>query len=180
MVNVDRELCGNGCIGIRGGLRLCHGLGRCRGFAIGRERRNGLVAGRGRRRELLVARSAVLEHGHEVTQDLLADEHPALDLTDLGRLDIEVDEEVARLTVLADVVREATLAPRRDLAEAATAVDDGASDLLHRGLELVVFQVRTEQEHEFVTAHGVRRPPLSGDAASIAMRGRTRQKGVMG
>ena len=135
---------------------------------IGPERLVGLVEVGGRALRDgggdLVRRPAVLEDGHEVTQDLLADQKAALDLAHLGRLDVEVNEEVARLAVPADVVRQAALAPRRDLAEAATAVDDGAGDLLDRRLELVVLQVRPEQEHEFVTTHQVSSTPLYGFA----------------
>src|ERR687891_113834 len=63
---------------------------------------------------LFIARHllALLEDGHEVTKDLLADEQAALDAADLDRLDVEVDQEVRRLAELTDVVRQPALAPR--------------------------------------------------------------------
>ena len=119
----------------------------------------------------------VHQDGDKVAQDLLADQHAALDLADRGRRDVEVQQEVARLAEVLDVVGHAALAPRRDLGERAAGIDDGARDLLDRGLELVVLQVGTEQEHELVSAH---RPISSSLRACdpVGRRRRWRQKGA--
>ena len=58
------------------------------------------------------AERLLLEDSDEVPQDLLRDQDPALDAADLRRRDVEVDQEIARLAEVLDVVREATLAPR--------------------------------------------------------------------
>ena len=169
---------------------LVRGLCRWRGLEVRVRGQAGIGGGsavgivglsRGARRDGgcdLLGRTAVLEDGDEVAEDLLTDEKAALDLANLGGLDIEVDEEVARLAVATDVVRQAALAPWRDLAEAATAVDDGAGDLLDRGLELVVLQVRPKQKHEFVAAHQVLLRSSLWVCDVRRVRARTRQKGV--
>src|SRR5207249_2112666 len=125
------------------------------------------VAIRGRNRlDLLAGRTAILDHRHQVTDDLLADQQAALDLANRTRLHIEVDQEIARLAKVLDGIRQSALAPWRDLGQAASRVDDRARHLLHGGLELVVLQVRSEQQHECVSAHG----PISSSLWACGIR----------
>ena len=94
-----------------------------------------------------------LDAGDEVAEDLLGDEQRALQLDDRVGRRLEQDDVVRALAVPVDLVGEAAAAPRGDLDDLAAAGDDLAGRAVDDRLGLVVRDVRSEDEHEFVAAH---------------------------
>ena len=88
---------------------------------------------------------------------------------------LEMDDVVRALAVAVDRVGQPPAAPGRDLDDLAAGRGQLAGDPVDQGLALIVGQVRTEDEHQFVSAHA-RMTPSCGDArAEPAVPGRSRK-----
>ena len=91
--------------------------------------------------------------GHEMAEDLLGDLERALHLGErLGRR-LEEDDVVRALAVAVDLVGQPAAAPRGDLDDLAAVGDDLAGGAVDDRLGLVVRDIGTQDQHEFVSAH---------------------------
>ena len=88
-----------------------------------------------------------------MAEDLLGDEKAALELGDCLGGGLEQDDVVRALAMAVDGVRQSTAAPWGDLRDGSTGGDDAASRSVDDGLDPVVRRIRTQHEHEFVSAH---------------------------
>ena len=112
-----------------------------------------------------------LDAGDEVAQHFLADEQAALQLGDRRRRRLEQDDVVRAFTMVVDGIGQSAAAPRGLLDDLAAAGRDGPGGSLERPLDLVVRQIGTQHEHEFVSAHA----PVSPSHGYAPMRERQRR-----
>src|SRR5664280_720093 len=116
-----------------------------------------------------------LDAGDEVAQRLLGDEQAALELDDRVGRSLEMDDVVRALAMTIDRIGQPAAPPRGDLDDLATAGRDLAGDSINQGLALVVGQVRSEDEHQFVSAHARMTPSCGNALAEPALPGRSRK-----
>src|SRR3954468_14232851 len=83
----------------------------------------------------------------------------AVELLDGGRLGGDVENGVDAFDLLVDLEGEPATAPYVDLLHAAAALTDDAEELVERGRDGALLEIRVENDHEFVTAHMKRSPP---------------------
>src|SRR3954451_20078122 len=83
----------------------------------------------------------------------------AVELLDGGRLGGDVENGVDAFDLLVDLEGEPATAPYVDLLHAAAPLTDDAEELVERGRDGALLEIRVENDHEFVTAHMKRSPP---------------------
>src|SRR3954451_16786490 len=71
----------------------------------------------------------------------------------------DVEDRVYAFDLLVDLESETTASPDVDLLHAAAALPDDAEELVERGSDGALFEIRVENDHEFVTTHEKRSPP---------------------
>ena len=91
--------------------------------------------------------------GHEVAQDLLGDLEGSLHLAEGVRRRLEQDDVVRALAVPVDLVGQPAAAPRGDLDDLATGRHELAGGAVDDRLGLVVRDIGSQDQHEFVSAH---------------------------
>src|SRR3954469_16058224 len=114
---------------------------------------------------MLVSPAAMVRLLLRVRADELGAQHGlvevelAVELLDGGRLGGDVENGVDTFNLLVDLEGEATTSPDVDLLHAAAALTDDAEELVERGSDGALLEIRVEDDHEFVTAHMKRSPP---------------------
>src|SRR5438445_13167939 len=88
-----------------------------------------------------------------MTQDLLGDQEAALDLGHDVTWSLEQDDVGRAFAVAIDRIGQPASAPWGDFHDLATAGDDLAGGAVDDRLGLVVRDIGTQDQHEFVTAH---------------------------
>jgi hypothetical protein len=86
-------------------------------------------------------------------EDLFGDQERALHLGDGVSRRLEEDDVVRALAVPVDLVGQSPAAPRSDLHDLAAAGHDPAGGAVDDRLGLVVRDIGTQDQHEFVSAH---------------------------
>ena len=87
----------------------------------------------------------------------------------------KMDDVVRALAMAIDRVGQPAAPPRGDLHDLAAGRRDLAGDPVDQGLALVVGQVRSEDEHQFVSAHARMTPSCGNALAEPALPGRSRK-----